>query len=411
MMRRALYLLASVVLALSYPATAWADSRAHGTAGAGVANGHTSQASFLNPALLAYRENRELVLPSFTLELSDQDSLLNRLDEFQATWQELEEIVSDIDEGSPIEPDRIEKLTSELAQRYSELRGEASIDGDIYSMVSLPQQRFPLSLFVRASGDVMTGTRLDPEDPQRIEDFLANDLRADLASRAFVFGFLRTDFGLTAADQWELWGGQLAFGASLLVQRLDTFVYVAEVADFEERAFDTNEHRTTDVAPNLDLGMQWQHGAWQIGLTARHLNSREVVADTPEVRLPGVEPVQPRYQFRPAYQLGLGYQHHNVRLALDVDLVARDYLALDTASQRAAYDETRAYRWLRLGTEWQQGLMSWQTGVRYDLAGSRPAAATVGAAREFFPGFTLALNTLINEENALGLGGQLHFSF
>lgn len=406
-----------VLVASLCASQAMAETRTLSMGGSGVANGNYIQAGFINPALMARFEDRDnvgLVFPSLAFSASDEDKLIDTIDNFQDSYDRLESL---LDSGST-DVNAIEEARNEVKQSFQAIRGDVSFNADIYAQLAIPANLVSIALYIHAQPTVFTGPRLNGDDLDVIANATNSEQLDDLKSAGIAVGSLRTDLGLVLAKNFEIGDNKLAIGVTPKLQRVDTFAYAATIQSFDEDNFDAKDYSTDDNFFNIDVGVTYSVDNWSVGLVGKNLISQSVksapffnlgllgnvdysVADLPLV-----------YDFKPEFVAGVGYRSKSFTVSADVDLTAQNYLHMATASQLLLFGEEIKQQFVRAGAEFDL----WRTlqlrvGYRHDLKGNFDDAITAGLG--FSPFGRLHINLMgsyVSDRN-FGAGAQLAFTF
>src|SRR5690554_5810038 len=181
-----------VLVASLCASQAMAETRTLSMGGSGVANGNYIQAGFINPALMARFEDRDnvgLVFPSLAFNAADEDKLIDSIDNFQSSFENLEAL---LDSGST-DVSAVEQARDELKQNFGEIKGDINFNADIYAQLAIQANFLSMALYVHAQPTVFTGPRLDRGDLDVITNATNSSQLEVLTSAGIVVGSMRTD--------------------------------------------------------------------------------------------------------------------------------------------------------------------------------------------------------------------------
>ncbi|RTE87164.1 MULTISPECIES: conjugal transfer protein TraF [Gammaproteobacteria] len=400
-------LLATAIL-LGVVGNAQAETRSLSMGGAGVANGSYIQAGYLNPALMARYEDRDhigIVFPSLNLEAADRDDLIDKIDQFQNDYEQLEVALNGNDAGA------IQAARSNLVQSFSEVEGNVSVGGGAYAKLAIPTSFVSAAIYFNTDLNILTGPRLSGSDINLINTATDIDALDQLESSALVLGNAVSDIGLVLAKRFEVGGNELAVGITPKLQRVDTFAYAATINSFDEDDYDAESYSTDESVSNVDIGVTYSNSSWSIGLAARNLIEHEI--DSVSFQLPNfLSPQFLTYEFAPSAVLGFGYNARFMALSLDVDLTANNYLQLSDSSQQLLFGEAVKTQFVRAGVEFDAFRNAQlRLGIRHDLEGTYDDALTAGLGLSPFGRVHLNLTGIYTDDSDFGAGLQLAFTF
>lgn len=252
--------LAAFCLCCSASAQISSGARSEAMGGTGVAAALPSAGAFVNPALTRFRDEStglSVVAPFVTVTARDSDELLDALDEFQTTLDNLEALVN---AGDPAAATLRPFAASQLAGLGS---GAIDATADTGLAVLIPNRNFTFTLSARTRVDARALPFIDPVDIATISDptSTAADLE-NLLSEAGVVGASVTEFGATFAIEGELNGRRLSAGITPKAQWIETYNYSTGVTNFEDGnvldEFRSAPYRNTFTDYNVDVGIAYE---------------------------------------------------------------------------------------------------------------------------------------------------------
>lgn len=406
----------ALAIALAGVASAsYADNRTQAMGGAGVANGKYTQAASLNPALVAnymQRDNFGLVFPAFFIEVADSEDLIDSIDNFQDSYDRLEFLLQQAEQGQPVNENEIQQAREQLAQDFGNSEGRLNADVNLQASISVPNRFLATSLFFNADANIFGGTSIATSDLDRILDAQTPADLDNLISEGYVVGYVTADLGLAMARKFTIAGREVAIGVAPKLQQMESIAYIAQLDDFDDDDFDAGEYRSSSDAFNLDLGMSVALSERSsFGLTIRDLFKHEVTS-VPLFSRQAEEPVLLSYERAPRVTAGFGYNTERMAFSADLDLNAQNYLGLNSESQQLLFSEQLEVQFARAGFELD--LARWvqfRAGYRHDLKGTYDGAVTAGFGFSPFGRVHINVSALYAGENNAGAGAQLAFTF
>ncbi len=256
-------------------APAWGQgssgARDEAMGGAGVASAMPTTAAFVNPALTRFQDETtgvSVVAPFLAVTTRDPGELLDAIDEFQATLDNLDALVAAGDPAAAT-------LRPFAASQLASLSGKAiDATADTGIAVLIPTVNYSVTLTARTRVDARAIPVIDPSDVATISDLMSTSADLDsLASDAAVVGAAITEFGATFAIEGEVNGHRISAGVTPKAQWLETYNYAVGVTSFEDGSvldeFRSAPFRNNFTDYNVDVGVAYelQPGA-TVGLAA-----------------------------------------------------------------------------------------------------------------------------------------------
>ncbi|MEX1198722.1 MAG: conjugal transfer protein TraF [Pseudohongiellaceae bacterium] len=348
--------------------------------GAGIATSEYSEGLVLNPAAPGrFRAEQDFNLHlNLGLEAADQDDLLDSAETLSDTLDRIE--------GQVPDTQTVEDVIGQL-QAISGKRANVRTGGGLYA--SIPTESVTISAFART--DMALGVVATTSDNDiallraAAEDGVPFDT-ANLDSSVLATGAALSEGGIGFARE----NGDLSYGATLKIQRVDVIEYRARIDNFDEDNFDASEYRTDDTAFNLDLGVQRRYGDWQFGAVLtdafrkehRSVSGREVVIE-------------------PRFAVGGGYRSGWFTAALDLDVNAAPNRVTGEDSQFARVGiELDAWDWAQL-----------RFGYRSDIQSALADTVSAGIGLSPFGVMNMDLAVVAGENDTVGVTVQAGLSF
>lgn len=389
------------------------DPRTLGMGGVGVASGDMTNASFLNPALLAAARDEDdftLILPTVAVQARDPNDIADGFDDFEASVNALDAALNTFDlsptpgNAGAVATAGQQALNSfvGLGNRPLQFSGAAGV------VLGIPSKKLGISAFASAAGSGGAVLTVSPNDTngaipgsmQNIIDLaglcaggsapdcttLAGITTVNVASTVDIRGALIRETGVSLATNIQSLGG-LAIGVTPKLVRVDTFDY-AVGADTVDISIDTG--RKTHDTTNFDVGIVKELDEnWRLGFVVRNLIGKEY--DTV---------LGNKIKVDPAMRAGISGRYKWGTLAADLDVSENDPSGLDSKTQYAA-----------VGAELDLKYMLVRLGMRHNLAAEGAEEATSYAfGLGFWLGFHLDLAVAGNEDE-VAAALQLGFSF
>ncbi|EKE73029.1 conjugal transfer protein TraF [Gallaecimonas xiamenensis] len=395
-MKRTLALCPLSLLALSLGAQAQ-DARVQAMGGAGSANASYLAAPFYNPALLSNFDESDdigLLLPGLAIRGRDEDNLQDQIDHFQDLNDALSAIQQDPSNATQAQT---EQLISQWQDALRQMNGD-TLDGELELglAVAIPSRTLGMALFASLRAQFQGRVNIDGDDLDWTPVELPNQDFDNLQSNAQILGLAVADLGLTFSHGWDLASGdRLMLGVSPKAQRLYTYLYQADVNNFDEDDWDNSQYREEKSGLNLDLGLAYQHGDWRLALSGRDLFKQDIESAL-------VAGQRFSYSLKPRLTLGGAYDNGWLAATLETELTKTELPSLKDEQQQ----------WLRAGLEldafqWAQ----LRLGYRHDLEGSQDDVLTAGIGISPFDTLHLDLAAETGKDDHLGAALTLSFTF
>jgi len=202
-----------------------------------------------------------------------------------------------------------------------------------------------------------------------------------------VTGFGYTEFGLTLAKKYTIYGESFSFGVTPKYQILQTYSDITDIADFEVEFEDADAEVT---AFNFDLGMVWMKNNFRAALAVKDVLKQEIQA------------TNETYELNPQATLGLAYAAEYFTFGVDVDLTEQTrFVELDDNTQFARVGvEFNAWHWAQL-----------RAGFEHDIQGTMEDSLTAGIGISPFGTVNLDVAGSYGSDNQVGASASLSFTF
>ena len=392
----------------SFAAHAVQDARSIAMGGTGVASGSYQSAAFYNPALLTKskaNDNFSLILPSIAGEAADPSDLIDNLDEFQLAFDDFEgqlrAIEHLIDQGSAdfdpaLAPGLIASLDdsrTNLANAFGALDGMVNGGVTVGTAITIPTRSYSVGIYAKANVEFGVELNIAQSDVDIINNATTVDELNSLQSDVQTFAAGIQEFGVAIAREFDINGSKVSIGITPKFQKVETFDYTASAQSFDEDDFDADQYRVSDSNFNLDIGasVKLDHN-WTVGLVAKDLISNDYQTMTAGIV----------YQIKPMITTGIAYNNDWATAALDIDLTSKDRFGMgnDTTQFIRAGVELNGWDWAKL-----------RFGYRHDTKDNVQDMVTAGVGLSAFGAVHLDLTAMYADENELGAGIELSFTF
>ncbi len=355
--------------------------------GTGVASSHYKDAGFTNPALLtrfSADSDVAVVLPFISFVGSDEDELVDGLEDFQDT---LEQVQDFLDMGDPASANA---LRPTLAQQLQDLDGRSAdilFDGGF--SVAIPSDNLGIALVGRSYVDGQLFPAIDANDVTVILDPGSTSADLDnLGSEAVAVAAGILEVGLAVAHEFKLLGRPLSVGVTPKFQRIETYNYAISVQDFDDDDalddFDDDVYRDDETIFNVDAGVAFEPiPTVTVGLAGRNLISDEFDTVVTNGRAF-------TYELDPAVTLGAAFSTGLFTVTADVDL-----------TETSGFDGNDGSRFVRGGVE--LNAFNWGQlwgGYFHDLEDERTDLFSAGVGIAPFGVVHLDLVGLLGEDSA-----------
>lgn len=248
-----LFLVSSAPLALAQSSGA----RDQAMGGTGTASSKPFTSIFVNPALLTRASDSldvGMVLPYVDVNVRDDDELVDAIEDFQDTLEQVQGFLDAMDFVSA------DALRPTLAAQLQALDGRAAdLQANTGVGFVFPFDALRFGVGFRGYVDARAIPIIDPADVAVITDNMSTSADLDnLQSEAVVAAANVREVGFSLAMDVELFGVAVALGITPKYQEVETYNYAIQVNQFEDDDalddFDDDVYRDTDDDINVDVG-------------------------------------------------------------------------------------------------------------------------------------------------------------
>jgi hypothetical protein len=315
-----------------------------GMSGAAYSTGNYSEGVLLNPSLGAsYNPEKDdfaLLLSAGAL-VSDKDDLLDQADE-------LVDLLDDIGSSQILNQEQ----AKDLKQRLENIDGDrARVGLGANIALSIPTEFVSMAFIVSARGHISLSPDIAKSDLDLIDRYVTqnldpSDLEAELESTITGHGAIVTDIGVSFSKAFNLENGNhLLVGFKPKKVEVESIIYTANVAEFDEDDFDADDYTYKEDSMNYDLGLTYLTGNMRYGFVVNNLQDKDYKTINPD------EVISIERQM--IGSVGYVNGHFKAEIAADLNAVSAIGLAGDTQMVRAGL-EYSAWDWLRLRAGIQQ---------------------------------------------------------
>lgn len=395
-------LLAVALLSASTAATAneLYNGRVSGMGGAGYVTAGYADGVLYNPSLLAnYGESDDgaLVINLGALA-QDPDDLIDHLDDLV----DLTDSIQYTNVLTSRDADDLTYLLQQIDEKTIQVTGGGSL------VVAIPTNVVSAALVAKATFALNGTPDVNDDDYDtidRVKCFTdANegngsyencdttfDPETDLKSKVTARGVIVQEIGLALSKSFDLAdGSRLLVGLTPKRVEVDTIVYTAEVANFDEDDIDADEYRTNGSSTSLDAGITLIQGSFSYGLSVQNLMSKDFRTYDGSV-----------YELETRSTAAIGYNNNWLRAEAAVDLNAISVYGFTGKTQmvRAGF-EISPLSWLQV-----------RAGYQSDLESTMPDAFTFGLGLSPFDTINLDLAAISGSDDAIGGAMQFGIRF
>lgn len=331
------------------------EARGDAMGGTGVVSANFLTAPFYNPALTAiYRRNDDvgMITPSIGLSYSDEHMM-----------------VDDLDKAAGLIDEAIGGNYSNIAELESTLN---ALEGDIAKLefggvvaFAIPNRYIAANVFGKAYAESFAQTDIYTGADSQVDPALNPAINAELSAVNAV-GVGVTEVGISLAKYQTFLGQHISFGITPKIQRIYTYVYSANLNNYDIK--DIRENGTGETMFNMDAGFLWFYGPLRVGLSATNLVSRDIKTqelagstvtssiDSSQTRT--FDPVSYAYQMRPLYTVGVGLIGDYAAISVDYDLNEEERYTNfnDNTQMLRVGGEVDIMRQLKLRAGWKRNL-------------------------------------------------------
>lgn len=365
------------------------NGRLTAMSGAGYATGGYADGVLLNPALGASGKKDDdfaLVINAGALT-TDKDDLIDKS-------EQLTDYFDQFDTNAPLTPQTIAEIQG-LLNAVDDRTAAVQAGGSI--ALAIPTEWVALTLFSKSRARLSATTLVADEDYAMLngrigETFDPEDPIAGLRSSIIGRGAIVTETGVAFAKGFAA-GKDQQWLVGLTPKRItvESIVYSATVANFEEDELDADEYTRKSSATGLDAGVTFISGKIRYSFVAR---------DLLEHRFATVQPGE-EVEIKRQLTVATGYVGERTRAELALDVNAVPSLSIVGESQ-----------FLRAGLEYS--LLSWlqlRAGLQQDLKNTMADTYSLGLGISPYDVVNIDLTGIKGSDNTVGAALQVGVRF
>jgi len=442
-------LAAAIGIAISFPTFSTqfnaGGARSVAMGGVGVASGRGVEAAFYNPALLSKQksDDYDLILPYFSIDVADDDNLIDKFDHFDDKVNTLDDAVDRFNEvarQSSINRADAVSATNALSGALADVNAKLvsfdnkalRVDPGLGAGFAKPGKDFGYALYAynetkiagrflyadenivneyidtlsNLATDIQNNGTFNPANYTNIYDPVTRKFRVpNFQSSVALVGLAISEVGISLSHEFDLGGHAVALGVTPKLARVDSalinVIAVKEDSDghvsngLDDFKDEYDHAKANDTNGNVDVGAAYQVAQWTFGATVRNL----VPVDY-KLRSDALPDLV--YKMKPHARAGAAWSNDWITVATDLDLTKQDSLIpgvnLDT-------------RFLSVGAEFE----FWKTlylraGYRDNLGSAELDTMSFGVGLDF--GFTIDLAAIVSQDgDEAGFSAQIggHF--
>ncbi len=398
MNRKALAGWIALMMSPAVMADAFVDARSAGVAGTGIASGDFTRAN-LNPALLTrFDDNDDFYLKlGIRAQAKDYNDTIDSVDDVQDQLDRFESLFNNPDPNNPPTEADAQSLINSL-----KALDDDTIDGQLNAELAFYSPSEDLAFGITLGGQLWAkGDFSFAESDENLIDsalesgeFDQNDIASEGLARAVAVNEIAVSF----ATKFSVPAiGGLSVGVTPKVQRLDSYLYVANISNYDSDDYFEDQYMTDTTGFNLDVGLHAQVGPAVVGLVARNLISQDIVNVAGE-----------KLTLEPTITAGAAVDLAGVSLELDLDLIENKSFVIDGADE--AFLKPR--QWARVGAEldiFEQ--VQLRAGYRNDMSGNYDDFFTVGLGISPLDTVTIDLAGEFGQDDEIGGAVQFGVKF
>jgi len=386
-MKKTLLAVALTAAAVSAAASETYNGRLTGMSGAGYVTADYVDGVLSNPSLGAVfgeRDDFALVLNAGAV-MSDKDDLVDAVDDLVDYIDFLDGITNYRD----LDPTMADTLISRIRDVENK---NVNITAGASLVIAIPNELLSVSLIAKANAHVGATTLIDQGDYDLIRNSVNKPFDTeDLKSSVMGKGALITEVGVALAKTvFATEESRLLVGVTPKRVTVETIVYQATVADYDEDDIDSDEYRLKSSTTSFDAGVTWIDGNMRYGLVVKDAVSKSFDAVNGD-----------KLELKPLSTAAVGYSQGWLKAEAALDLNAVPLFGLDGDVQilRAGV-EVAPWNWLHL-----------RAGFQQDLENTLEDTYSAGVGFSIYETVNLDFAAVTGKNNTIGGAIQLGLRF
>ena len=386
-MKKTLLSMALLAAATGTAASENFNGRLTGMSGAGLVTAGYADGVLANPSMgAAFGEKDDFALVINAGGIgTDKDDLIDAMDELVDYVDFLDGIsnVQDLDRGMA---DTLIDRIRAVENKRVDVNAGASV------VIAIPNDVLSLAVIAKARAQLGAITLIDQNDYALIENAINSPFDTeDLNSAVLGKGALIREYGVSLSKSFgDADGERWLVGVTPKRVTVETIVYNATVAEYDEDDFDADDYTLENSATSFDAGITYINGNLRYGLVVKDAISNDFAAIDGDV-----------LSLKPLTTTAIGYSSGwlKAEAALDLNAVPAFGFAGDVQMLRAGL-EISPLSWLQF-----------RVGLQQDLENTLEDTYSAGIGLSPFDVINLDIAAVTGQDNTVGGAIQLGFRF
>lgn len=363
------------------------NGRLTGMSGAGFVTAGYADGVLANPSMgAAFGEKDDVALVINAGGVgSDKDELIDAMDELVDYVDYLDSITNVQDLNQGMADTLIERIRA-VEDKHVDVNAGASV------VLAIPNDVLSLAVIAKARAQLGVITLIDQNDYELIENAVDSPFDTeDLNSSVLGKGALIREYGVALSKRFgAIDGEQWLVGVTPKRVTVETIVYNATVAEYDEDDFDAENYTLENSATTFDAGITYINGNLRYGLVVKDAISHEFASVDGDT-----------LSLKPLTTTAIGYSKDwlKAEVALDLNAVPAFGLTGDVQILRAGL-EVSPLSWLQL-----------RLGLQQDLENTLEDTYSAGIGLSPFDAINLDIAAVTGQDNTVGGAVQLGFRF
>ncbi len=363
------------------------NGRLTGMSGAGFVTAGYADGVLANPSMgAAFGEKDDVALVINAGGVgSDKDELIDAMDELVDYVDYLDSITNVQDLNQGMADTLIERIRA-VEDKHVDVNAGASV------VLAIPNDVLSLAVIAKARAQLGVITLIDQNDYELIENAVDSPFDTeDLNSSVLGKGALIREYGVALSKRFgAIDGEQWLVGVTPKRVTVETIVYNATVAEYDEDDFDAEDYTLENSATTFDAGITYINGNLRYGLVVKDAISHEFASVDGDT-----------LSLKPLTTTAIGYSKDwlKAEVALDLNAVPAFGLTGDVQILRAGL-EVSPLSWLQL-----------RLGLQQDLENTLEDTYSAGIGLSPFDAINLDIAAVTGQDNTVGGAVQLGFRF
>lgn len=231
-------------------ANTYFDARNDAMGGVGVASSLDNSALLANPALIAKTEKCSLTIPSFGLQLSDKNHLIDegisRFNKYKTN--DFSDFTDDTQKAG-----EVKSILETIKDK------DLNLNGGLSASIIIPLETYKVGLFAKTHVDGTLHAMVEEKDLELLNLIQRGqsptaEFESQLRSEVRVLGSWVTDYGFSVARSFEVAGKPLHIGLSPKMQDIKIYNYATGFNQHEQENISDSRDQSQHKKFNVDLG-------------------------------------------------------------------------------------------------------------------------------------------------------------